>query len=766
MNPYDRTPSYSSLPPMLPPPTHLAAGDAPRPDLQPGPPEPTADSDTLNVNFMKGPKRKRLAKACDACHKSKRRCDGTAPCSNCFYAQKTCTYTDASGRPVPAPRPARPTKPSPPPVLPEPPQPPPQQGPYSAPHASYDPYSPESSTSARLPPFAARTYEIDNPRKRLRPDQRAPILLPTNPDVTLLSDRHAELDPALTIELVNLFFTHCHPQRIMIHKPTFQVDLSQNRVPSYLLNAMCAVSARFSKQPRIRTNPPRIAGSPFAKDAIAMMFNEEGRLISEPTLATAQALCLLQIHDIVCAPSTWTTRYQGAFRYHELALGVLEKLDVHKADNPILTPLPSPEFVTEAIERECIRRVFWLVFLVDQMMSVWFKRSLAFNEQDLRLRLPVDETSFELSVHASVSEYLFLNAPRTHYASEFGHLIRAFAIYGKVEAAVNTFIGPQHYSLVLDSEKMLERWVRSLPSHLRYESDSLQVQLSMFETSSNTSAWCYCLMHVVHAGCELALNAAKQRANSGVQVGPEWALERLGTIVQQIGKRARHSTLLASAVWPLMKYYKSDDEQIQAWSDENYEVWGCRVEDYVPDEWKSPRPAPAPRYSPPTPPRAVAESSRHIDTHSQHAPSPSEYQPSSLGHSLSNLRIHNSRPSAADGRVDDPRDDHDRRRRVSDADIDPALQAGRHPSGEQQMSLPSLKASGLLDSWNEGPHSTHTSPVALAHPIGESRNNSPFPIPPSGIYATNKPTADPSRLPSSGMPIGMQWLAHEPPRPR
>lgn len=50
------------------------------------------------------PKRKRLAKACDACHKSKRRCDGTAPCSNCFFASKPCTYTDSSGRAVPAPR--------------------------------------------------------------------------------------------------------------------------------------------------------------------------------------------------------------------------------------------------------------------------------------------------------------------------------------------------------------------------------------------------------------------------------------------------------------------------------------------------------------------------------------------------------------------------------------------------------------------------------------------------------------------------------------
>ncbi|KAJ3745593.1 hypothetical protein DFH05DRAFT_1036342 [Lentinula detonsa] len=50
------------------------------------------------------PKRKRLARACNSCHKSKRRCDGTAPCSNCYYASKPCTYTDSSGRTVPAPR--------------------------------------------------------------------------------------------------------------------------------------------------------------------------------------------------------------------------------------------------------------------------------------------------------------------------------------------------------------------------------------------------------------------------------------------------------------------------------------------------------------------------------------------------------------------------------------------------------------------------------------------------------------------------------------
>ncbi|TDL17595.1 hypothetical protein BD410DRAFT_776034 [Rickenella mellea] len=76
----------------------------------------------LSTAAFRGPKRKRrvkihspfplnhptkVSKACDACHNSKRRCDGTAPCSNCYFTSKDCKYTDASGNSVPAPRPQR-----------------------------------------------------------------------------------------------------------------------------------------------------------------------------------------------------------------------------------------------------------------------------------------------------------------------------------------------------------------------------------------------------------------------------------------------------------------------------------------------------------------------------------------------------------------------------------------------------------------------------------------------------------------------------------
>jgi hypothetical protein len=52
----------------------------------------------------KGKKRKRLAKACSACHKNKRRCDGFSPCSNCEFSSRQCIYLNAKGEVIPPPK--------------------------------------------------------------------------------------------------------------------------------------------------------------------------------------------------------------------------------------------------------------------------------------------------------------------------------------------------------------------------------------------------------------------------------------------------------------------------------------------------------------------------------------------------------------------------------------------------------------------------------------------------------------------------------------
>ncbi|KAK2463681.1 hypothetical protein APHAL10511_004432 [Amanita phalloides] len=545
--------------------------------------------DTTPTNlFMKGPKRKRLAKACDACHKSKRRCDGTAPCSNCYYASKTCTYTDASGRPVPAPRP----------FSTERGDPQPSSQPYADHHSDpsrYSQHGNSSSTQATIINIAED--DSQNVRKRIRNDRSN--LTPTDDALmdgpisgpSIERPTHVKLDHVLTRELTNLFFTHCHPARIIIHKPSFSTALSHNQVSQYLIHAICALAAPLSKQPRIRTNPARFAGKPFALEAMSLMFDGAGRLVCEPNLATAQALCLLQIHDIITKDKNM--RYNT--RYHDLALQIVNALGVHSPDHPLLTPVPSAELIQSSLERESVRRVFWLIHMLDVMISIYFKRPLLTTDNELRLRLPADETSFELAVHSTLPEYLHLAPIKTQYASEFGHLLRVLMIYAEAEHALDYLTGLEDpdpsvnpATLIYEVEQKIREWSNLLPEHLQFSRDSLSVQQSMFETSSNDGAWCYCCMHVYHASTLIALNNAQQLVQRApvLKVGPQWATDMLDQILTMLGDRGKHSLLMSAALWTYAGLCGRDDPQVHIMARDYEEYWGTRMLDLVRD-WRS-----------------------------------------------------------------------------------------------------------------------------------------------------------------------------------
>jgi hypothetical protein len=106
-------------------------------------------------------------------------------------------------------------------------------------------------------------------------------------------------------------------------------------------------------------------------------------------------------------------------------------------------------------------------------------------------------------------EYLYLPAVRMQYASEFGHLIRILTIFAKMEYVLDELNDPRITNPIAtlnEAEQKMDEWDRTLPDHLRFSEQSLQVQQSMFETSSNTGAWCWCMLHIYHASCALALN--------------------------------------------------------------------------------------------------------------------------------------------------------------------------------------------------------------------------------------------------------------------
>jgi len=84
----------------------------------------------------------------------------------------------------------------------------------------------------------------------------------------------------------------------------------------------------------------------------------------------------------------------------DLALQIIDNLGVHEPDQTTLMPMPSPDFIHQSLECEAVRRIFWLIHLLDVMASIHFKNSTTFTPRNRRLWLPVDETNFGMGVHS------------------------------------------------------------------------------------------------------------------------------------------------------------------------------------------------------------------------------------------------------------------------------------------------------------------------------------------------------------------------------
>lgn len=232
-----------------------------------------------------------------------------------------------------------------------------------------------------------------------------------------------------------VFFAHCNPHRLIIHKTSFLASLTHERVPRYLILAICALAAPWAKDIANSAPMPRLAGVPFFQEAVSLMFDASASLLSEPTLATAQALALLEMHE-VAASHSWTKdyRYFGKFKItklptepalifpspqlndtpnmatvtqpifvflsSDLAMQVLEDaLEVHRRDTPSdLATFSAVEARQYIIERECTRRCFWLIQCMHWINGIYTYRPMRPRCGELMkvIPLPIDEDSFEL----------------------------------------------------------------------------------------------------------------------------------------------------------------------------------------------------------------------------------------------------------------------------------------------------------------------------------------------------------------------------------
>jgi len=270
--------------------------------------------------------------------------------------------------------------------------------------------------------------------------------------------------------------------------------------------------------------------------------------------------------------------------------------------------------------------------------------------------------------------------------------------------------------------------------------------------------------------------------------------------MNMLGDRAKNSILMGAALWALVKYCKRDDKQINDWCAEYEDSWGTRIKVLI--DW---RPLPSPsvphRYSPSShhrqSPHVLQQQQpphrRMSELRNSNPPIPGirppsrQYDSSYSGRSPNEIRLHNGNntsrdlsshpPSQSDGgrgftgqgkgqgngganeQSNERERDTNTRRLVHDPETESTLQnhvngvgvtnggdnggqKGAGGSSDGPQLLPSLKASGLLDSWSPSRVDGGGVQKQVLH-----GNSHPFPDARSATLGS--------------MPVGLPWLANE-----
>lgn len=168
--------------------------------------------------------------------------------------------------------------------------------------------------------------------------------------------------------LLDTYFVRCHGKSYhILDETSIRQRIQANEIPTYLLYAIYAVSARYTSHPN----------GYFAAVRLSEDYAHRARTevdIDEPSIDTLQALLLLAISY------TASGRGKKAYMMFANAIGMAVALELHRELDQTLRISP--------VERELRRRLFWTCYLMDRFTACGSKRPSLIGDKSILLRLP------------------------------------------------------------------------------------------------------------------------------------------------------------------------------------------------------------------------------------------------------------------------------------------------------------------------------------------------------------------------------------------
>jgi hypothetical protein len=468
-----------------------------------------------------GKERKRLPLACIACRRKKIRCSGEKPaCKHCLRSRIPCVYKVTTRKAAPRtdymamldkrlkrmedrvikliPKESQPAVPRAV-VKPSLPTLPSKVAGVGKKRGAEEAFGPELDSWAKSR-NASKTGDAVMPAKSQDAEERGLLI------------EGADALPSIEIQqhLAEVYFDFVYGQSYpLLHKPSFMRRLSAGNVAPVLVLAVCAVSARFSNHPQLRSEPAFLRGEDWARSAREIAL----RRYDTPNITILIVYILLGLHEFGTCHGGRSWMIAGMAQRMAYALLLHKDLDHNgwgkdQKESSLLSPT----------DREIRRRTLWACFLMDRFNASGTDRPMQMSEDFLNIPLPIKERYFQMEISAptetlsgevlhpaeadsgqltNAKENMGISAYYIMLVSIWGRIIHYWNLGGREKETCEIWDEKSEFHKLRDA---IRKFIKTLPESVRWNQENLQNHAS--ERTANQ----FVFLHLVYHQLNLFMN--------------------------------------------------------------------------------------------------------------------------------------------------------------------------------------------------------------------------------------------------------------------